>query len=163
MEYRWRKVDETWRKVEDYNFEMKFMSEYNHTIDPKGRLIIPTKFRCGLGNTFVITKGIDQCLYFYPASEWEVIEEKLSAIPLTNRDGRKFARFMLGGAAEVDMDAQGRILLPGYLREYAKVIKDTVMVGMGNHVEFWAKEAYEAAGENIDIDSLAESLDGLGI
>ncbi len=156
-------MDEIWRNVEDFSFKMKFMSEYNHTIDPKGRLIIPAKFRCGLGNSFVITKGIDKCLYFYPTEEWDKIEEKLSAIPLTNRDGRKFARFMLGGAAEVDMDTQGRILLPGYLREYAGVLKDAVMVGMGNHVEFWAKEAYDTAGENLDIDAIAESLDGIGI
>ena len=93
MEYRWRKVDELWQKVEA-QFEMRFMSEYNHTMDPKGRLIIPTKFRCGLGDSFVIAKGIDRCLYFYPAKEWEAIEEKLSSIPLTNRDGRKFARFI---------------------------------------------------------------------
>ena len=75
MEYRWRKVDEIWRNVEGFSFKMKFMSEYNHTIDPKGRLIIPAKFRCGLGNSFVITKGIDKCLYFYPTEEWDKIEE----------------------------------------------------------------------------------------
>lgn len=142
---------------------MSFKSEYNHTIDPKGRLVIPTKFRPGLGNSFVITKGIDKCLYFYPADAWEEMEDKLSKIPLTNKAGRTFARFMVGGASEVDMDAQGRILLPGYLREYAEILKETVMVGMVDHVELWSKERFEAAGEDIDIDAIAEGLQDLGI
>ncbi|MBQ1488531.1 MAG: division/cell wall cluster transcriptional repressor MraZ [Lachnospiraceae bacterium] len=142
---------------------MSFKSEYNHTIDPKGRLVIPTKFRPGLGNSFVITKGIDKCLYFYPVDAWEEMEDKLAKIPLTNKAGRTFARFMIGGAAEVDMDAQGRILLPAYLREYAEIIKDTVMIGMVNHVELWAKELRDAASEDVDINEIAESLDGLGI
>ena len=140
---------------------MRFISEYNHTIDPKGRLIIPAKYRNDLGKSFVISKGVDRCLYFYPVKEWEVIEAKLSAIPITNENGRKFARFMLGGAADVDMDSQGRILVPGYLREYAQINKDVVMVGMGGRIELWAKEKFTAASEDDDINQIAASLDGI--
>lgn len=94
-----------------------FMGEYNHTIDAKGRLIIPSKFREVLGEEFVITKGLDGCLFVYDNQEWNAFEEKLKALPLNKKDNRQFVRFFLAGAAEVEVDKQGRILVPGNLRD----------------------------------------------
>ena len=98
-----------------------FMGEYNHTIDAKGRLIIPSKFRETLGDTFVVTKGLDGCLFVYDNVEWNVFEEKLKSLPITNKDARQFARFFLAGAAEVEVDKQGRILVPNVLRDFAEL------------------------------------------
>ncbi|MBQ9863041.1 MAG: division/cell wall cluster transcriptional repressor MraZ, partial [Lachnospiraceae bacterium] len=98
-----------------------FMGEYNHTVDEKGRLIIPSKFREELGNEFVITKGLDDCLFIYNNTEWRALEDKLRALPLTNKNARTFARFMLGGAATVELDKQGRILIPQVLRTFASL------------------------------------------
>ena len=96
-----------------------FMGEYNHTIDAKGRLIIPSRFREVLGDDFVVTKGLDGCLFVYDNTEWSAFEEKLKALPLMNKESRKFVRFFLAGAANVEVDKQGRILIPSVLREFA--------------------------------------------
>ena len=96
-----------------------FIGEYNHTIDAKGRLIVPSKFRELLGSEFVVTKGLDGCLFVYPNEEWVTIEEKFKSIPLTTKDARKFSRFFFAGATSCEVDRQGRILLPQVLREYA--------------------------------------------
>ena len=109
-----------------------FMGEYNHTVDTKGRLIVPSKFREQLGDEFVVTKGLDGCLFVYSKSEWENIEEKFRNVPLTTKDARKFARFFFAGAASCEVDKQGRILLPVVLREYAGIEKDVVSVGVFN-------------------------------
>ena len=101
-----------------------FMGEYNHTVDAKGRLIVPSKFREQLGDEFVITKGLDNCLFVYYNSEWAALEEKLRALPITNTAGRKFSRFLLGSAATCEVDKQGRILLPAVLRDFAGIDKD---------------------------------------
>ena len=101
------------------------MGEYNHTIDTKGRIIIPSKFRDTLGDDFVITKGLDGCLFVYDKTEWQVFEEKLKSLPLTNKDARQFVRFFLAGAALVEVDKQGRVLIPLVLREFAGIEKDT--------------------------------------
>ena len=107
-----------------------FMGEYNHTIDAKGRLIVPSKFREKLGNEFIATKGLDGCLFVYPNEEWANIEEKFRNIPLTTKDARKFSRFFFAGAAVCEVDKQGRILLPQVLREFADLQKDAVLVGV---------------------------------
>ena len=112
-----------------------FMGEYNHTVDAKGRLIVPSKFREQLGDEFVVTKGLDGCLFVYENTEWKALEEKLHALPLTNANARKFSRFFLAGATTCEVDKQGRILLPAVLREFAKIDKDAVLVGVGSRME----------------------------
>ena len=101
-----------------------FMSEYNHTLDTKGRLIIPAKFRETLGEEFVISKGMDGCLFVYAGDDWNAFEQKLTSLPLINKEARQFARFFLAGAATVEVDKQGRILLPAHLREFAGLEKE---------------------------------------
>ena len=116
-----------------------FIGEYSHTIDAKGRLIVPSKFREQLGEEFVVTKGLDGCLFVYENSEWKSFEEKLHALPLTNANARKFTRFFLAGASACELDRQGRILIPAVLREFAKLEKDVVLVGVGSRIEIWNK------------------------
>ena len=140
-----------------------FMGEYNHTVDAKGRLIVPSKFREQLGDEFVVTKGLDGCLFVYENTEWKALEEKLHALPLTNANARKFSRFFLAGATTCEVDKQGRILLPAVLREFAKIEKDAVMVGVGNRIEIWSKEFWMSANVYDDMDEIAESMEGLGI
>lgn len=140
-----------------------FMGEYNHTVDAKGRLIIPSKFRESLGETFVVTKGLDGCLFVYDNKEWTLFEEKLKSLPLTNKDARKFVRFFLAGAAEVEVDKQGRILLPANLREYAGMEKDVVLIGVASRVEIWSRERYEGTAAYEDMDEIAEHMSELGL
>ncbi|MDR0948306.1 MAG: division/cell wall cluster transcriptional repressor MraZ [Lachnospiraceae bacterium] len=140
-----------------------FMSQYNHTLDPKGRLSIPAKFRESLGEEFVVTRGMDACLYVYANEEWSVLAKKLTSLPLTNKEARKFARFMLSGAATVEVDKQGRILLPVNLRTYADLEKDVVLVGVGSRIEIWSKENWETADADNDMDSIALSMENLGL
>lgn len=141
-----------------------FMGEYNHTVDEKGRLIIPSKFREELGNEFVVTKGLDGCLFAYDMKEWGILEEKLRSLPLTNKDARAFSRYMLAGAAQVEIDKQGRALVPSLLRTFAGIEKDVVLIGVASRFEIWSKEKWEAA--NLDADDgelLAEKMENLGI
>lgn len=140
-----------------------FMGEYSHTVDEKGRLIIPSKFREELGNEFVITKGLDGCLFAYDNSEWSSLEEKLRALPLTNKDARKFARFMLAGAAQVEIDKQGRILIPQVLRSFAELEKDVVLIGVASRIEIWDRTRYEEASDFDNMDDIAEKMADLGI
>lgn len=140
-----------------------FMSEYNHTVDAKGRLIIPSKFREVLGEEFVVSKGMDGCLFVYANDAWAEFEQKLTSLPLINKEARKFARFFLAGAAQVELDKQGRILLPASLREFAGLEKDVVLVGVGSRIEIWNKEKYEEMGEDMDMDDIAASMEGLGL
>lgn len=142
-----------------------FMGEYNHTIDAKGRLIIPSKFRETLGDTFVVTKGLDGCLFVYDNVEWNVFEEKLKSLPITNKDARQFARFFLAGAAEVEVDKQGRILVPNVLRDFAELNKDVVLIGVASRIEIWSKERFEGITACEDMDEIAEHMAefGLGI
>ncbi len=119
------------------------MGEFQHSIDDKGRIIIPAKFRDLLGNSFVVTRGLDQCLFVYPSQEWEVLEQKLKALPLMKSDARAFTRFFFSGATECEWDKQGRVNLPGNLRQYAKLEKDCVVLGVSNRVEIWSKNTWE--------------------
>ncbi len=140
-----------------------FMGEYNHTVDEKGRLIIPAKYREELGNEFVVTKGLDGCLFAYGLSEWQVLEEKLRALPLTNKDARAFARFMLAGAASVEIDKQGRILLPQVLRNFAEIEKEVVLIGVASRFEIWNRTRWEENSIDDNVEELAEKMENLGI
>ena len=140
-----------------------FMGEYNHTIDAKGRVIVPSKFRELLGEEFVVTKGLDGCLFVFPNDEWQNFENKLKTLPLTNKDARHFVRFFLAGAATVDTDKQGRILLPGVLREFAVLEKDVVLVGVASRVEIWSREKWEASNSFEDMEEIAEHMSDLGL
>lgn len=142
-----------------------FMGEYNHSIDTKGRLIVPAKFREQLGETFVVTKGLDGCLWVFAPDEWEEFSEKLRSLPVANKEARKFARFFLAGAAEVETDKLGRILIPQVLRDYAALEKDVALVGTGNRVEIWAQDAWEENSTFDNMDDIAEHMGewGFGI
>ncbi len=140
-----------------------FMGEYNHTVDAKGRLIVPSKFRELLGEEFVVTKGLDGCLFIYPKEEWAHIEEKFREVPLTTKDARKFTRFFFAGAATCEVDKQGRILLPQVLREYAQIEKDIISVGVLNRVEIWSKDRWDAESSFDDMDEIAEHMADLGL
>ncbi|MBT2722551.1 division/cell wall cluster transcriptional repressor MraZ [Neobacillus sp. C211] len=120
-----------------------FMGEYHHSIDNKGRMIVPSKFRDELGEMFIITRGLDQCLFGYPISEWELIEEKLKGLPLTKKDARAFTRFFFSGATESELDKQGRINIPAPLLQYAKLEKECVILGVSNRIEIWSKQIWE--------------------
>ena len=119
-----------------------FMGEFQHTIDGKGRLIVPAKFRETLGDKFVATKGLDNCLFVYPLGEWQALEQKLKSLPFTRADARAFVRFFFSGATECEIDKQGRILLPANLREYAKLDKDVVVLGVSSRVEIWSADEW---------------------
>jgi MraZ protein len=140
-----------------------FMGEYNHTIDPKGRVIVPSKFRDALGEEFVVTKGLDGCLFVYDNKEWSAFEEKLKGLPVTNKDARSFVRFFLAGATTVEVDKQGRILLPGVLREFAALTKDVVLIGVASRVEIWSKERWDGTANFDDMEAIAEHMAELGL
>lgn len=139
-----------------------FMGEYSHTIDAKGRLIVPSKFREGLGDSFVVTKGFDGCLYAYDMEEWTKLEEKMKNLPMSHKDIRKISRFFLAGATLAEVDKQGRILLPAVLREFAQITKDVVLLGVGNRIEIWSKENWEREENFDDMDEVAERMADMG-
>ena len=140
-----------------------FMGEYNHTIDAKGRLIIPAKFRETLGEEFILTKGLDGCLSIYPMDEWESFEEKLKALPLTDKNARAFLRFFVAGATSCELDRQGRILVPSTLREFAGLEKEVVLTGSLTRIEIWSKEKWLENSNYDDMDSIAASMQEKGI
>lgn len=140
-----------------------FMGEYNHTIDVKGRLIIPAKFREVLGDEFVVTKGMDGCLFVFDNSEWQVFAEKLRSLPMIDKEVRQFTRFFLAGAASVEVDKQGRILLPSVLRDFAGITKDTVLIGVGSRIEIWSKDRWEGTVTYQDMDEISTHMVELGI
>lgn len=140
-----------------------YRGEYSHTIDAKGRMSIPSKLRDALGDSFVVTKALDGCLMAYDLEEWARFEAKLSELPMMNEKVRKIVRHFTGGAVDADVDGQGRILIPANLREYAGLIKDTVVVGMGNRVEIWSKDKYDTEATYDDMNELAGALEEMGI
>ena len=142
-----------------------FIGEYQHSLDSKGRIIIPSKFRGELGYEFVITKGLDNCLFVYPQEEWTILEDKLKSLPLTNRDARAFIRFFFSGASESNLDKQGRVLIPQNLREHSKIDKDAVVIGVSTRLEIWSKEIWEdyIDEDNLSYDAIAERMAELGI
>lgn len=142
-----------------------FIGEYNHTIDSKGRLIVPSKFRETLGDEFVVTKGLDGCLFVYPMDEWIAFSNKLKELPLTKKDARQFSRFFLAGAAQCEVDKQGRILLPAVLREFAGLEKEAVLVGVSSRIEIWSRSNWENISDVDveDMDNIAEHMEDIGI
>lgn len=137
-----------------------FMGEHQHSIDDKGRLIIPSKFREALGDTFIVTRGLDNCLFIYPMSEWSVLEQKLKALPLMKSDARAFTRFFFSGATECELDKQGRVNLPKHLCEYAKLDKECMVLGVSSRVEIWSKETWAGYYEQSEqaFNEIAEKL-----
>ena len=142
---------------------MGFIGEYNHTVDAKGRVIVPSKFREILGDEFIVTKGLDHCLCAYENSEWDKFEKKLADLPTNSRDTRQLTRFFLAGATACEVDKQGRILLPAVLRTFAQIEKDAVLVGNGNRVEIGSRDRWTEANNYDDIEDIAEGLEGFSI
>lgn len=142
-----------------------FIGEYEHSVDVKGRMIMPSKLRENIGEKFIITKGLDKCLFAYSKSEWTNFEEKLKTLPLTNKNARDFVRFFLSGAVECEIDKQGRFLVPANLRTYANIDKEIVIIGVGTRLEIWNKESWTnySSEENISADEIAENMTMLGI
>jgi len=142
-----------------------FIGEYTHNVDQKGRLAIPVKFRAHLSGGAVITHGLDRCLFLYTQKDWEVLAQKLVALPISQSNSRAFARLMLAGAMDVQLDAQGRILIPDYLRPYAGVSKKAVLAGLYNRIEVWNEkrwQEYKLKTEK-ESDEIAEKMRELGI
>ncbi|MEK7657792.1 MAG: division/cell wall cluster transcriptional repressor MraZ [Patescibacteria group bacterium] len=142
-----------------------FIGEFQHNLDLKSRIAVPAKFRPKLSGGAIITRGLDHCLFVFANKEWEVLAQKLIALPLAQANSRAFVRLMLAGAMDVEIDKQGRILIPDYLREYATLRKETIIAGLYNRIEIWDAETwkqYKAKTESAS-DEIAEKLSELGI
>ncbi len=141
------------------------LGEYEHSIDTKGRIAVPAKLRESLGTRFMITKGLDGCLFVYDMEQWQLLENKLAALPMSRKTARDFTRFLFGGACEAECDKQGRVLLPVNLRRYANLDKDAVIVGVGSRAEIWDAAKWQQYNEESaeDVSELAEQLADLGI
>lgn len=139
-----------------------FMGEFNHSVDAKGRIIIPSKFREDLGEEFVITLGLDGCLFAYPENEWALFVEKLKTLPGT-KEARQLQRYFMAGAAACETDKQGRILIPAKLRDSAELEKDIVFVGVLNKIEIWSKKRWDKNNDYDDVDAIAERMSDYGI
>ena len=141
------------------------IGEYEHSLDVKGRLILPAKIREDMGDKFIVTKGLDGCLFGFSQNEWTNFEEKLKTLPLTNKNARDFVRFFLSGATECEIDKQGRFLIAGNLREYANLEKDAIIIGVGTRIEIWNREKWKSynSDENISADEIAENMTMFGI
>lgn len=139
-----------------------FMGSYDHSLDAKGRVIIPSKFREALGDHFVITKSLDPCLCVYDMPAWERFVQKLSGLPYNTRKQRELVRYFMSTATEVELDKQGRILLPQKLRAHAHIEKNVVMMGVGARIEIWDPETFETSGISDDMNDIAEELLGNG-
>ena len=142
-----------------------FIGEYNHNLDNKGRLAVPVKFRDDLKKGVVITKGLDGCLFLYTMSEWKILAEKLSKLPISQSNTRAFARLMLAGAMDVQVDKQGRVVLPDYLRKYASLKKKIIIGGLYNRLEIWDENNWEKYKNKTEKESgdIAEKLGELGV
>ncbi len=151
-------MDESGREV-----GAAFKGEYSHSIDAKGRLIIPSKFREILGDQFVVTKGFDGCLFVFATEGWEAFEEKLQALPMDKPEARVLGRFFISGAIDAELDKQGRILLPTNLLAHAGIEKEAVIAGVGNRAEIWSKEKWTAASTFDNIDEIAAKMSEYGL
>lgn len=139
-----------------------FLGQHQHSLDNKGRITIPAKFRDELGEVFVCTQGLDNCIFIYPLDEWQRLANKLRELPFTSGDVRSFARFFFSGAAELETDKNGRAVLPAHLREYAGIDKDFLIVGVGSRVEIWSVQNW-ARYNQATASTVAKIADGLGI
>ncbi|MDI6631328.1 MAG: division/cell wall cluster transcriptional repressor MraZ [Thermoanaerobacteraceae bacterium] len=137
-----------------------FIGEFTHALDAKNRLFIPARFREGLGDRFIVTKGLDRCLFGFPLAEWGKLEKRLYRLPFARADARAFARLFFSGAAELEVDKQGRVLIPANLREYAGLVKDVIILGVSTRVEFWAQEEWErySAQTQAAYEEIAEKI-----
>ena len=142
---------------------MSFTGEYHHNLDAKGRLIIPARFRDQLGDEFTVTRSLDGCLAMYASKEWQELEEKLNALPMTNEKARSLKRFLLGSAVSCELDKQGRILLPQVLRDRAGLDKDITLLGVGDHIEILDTSTYEEKFSFDDEAALEADWEGLGV
>ncbi len=141
------------------------IGEYEHSLDVKGRLIMPAKLREDIGDKFIVTKGLDGCLFGFSQKEWNNFEEKLKTLPLTNKNARDFVRFFLSGAIECEIDKQGRFLIASNLREYAELDKEVMITGVGTRIEIWDREKWKKynSEENLSADQIAENMANLGM
>ncbi len=141
------------------------IGEYEHSVDQKGRLIMPSKLRGELGDRFIVTKGLDGCLFVYSLKEWEVFENKLKALPISNKNARDFTRFFLAGAMECEVDKQGRFLITNNLREFAELTKDVIIIGLTTRLEIWDKKKWQqcSSTDNISPEEIAEKMSELGL
>ena len=142
-----------------------FICEYSHNLDDKGRLAIPAKFRAALKKGAVVTRGLDSCLFLYTRSEWQKLAQKLAALPISQANSRAFARLMLAGAMDVEVDKQGRVILPEYLRQFAGLKKSTVIAGLYSRLEIWdeTKWAMYKGQTEAESGSIAERMAELGV
>ncbi|MCJ7667654.1 MAG: division/cell wall cluster transcriptional repressor MraZ [Anaerolineae bacterium] len=142
-----------------------FLGEYSHTIDSKGRLTIPAKFRAELAQGMVVTRGLDRCLLVYPLPEWDKLAQRINGLPITQKDARTFTRLTYSGAIHCEPDRQGRILLPQYLREYAGIDNESVVIGLYARLEIWNPIRWEGVRKKVEEegDIIAEQLADLGI
>lgn len=142
-----------------------FIGEYQHNLDTKGRITMPSKFREELGNTFYITKGMDGCLFVFPEEEWIEMDKKIKGLRLSRKDARGIARLFYAGAIDVSLDKMGRVLLPGNLRKYASLNKEAIVIGVSSRVEIWDKDRWQSYNDDEDFnyDILTESMADLDI
>ncbi|MDR5658023.1 division/cell wall cluster transcriptional repressor MraZ [Serpentinicella sp. ANB-PHB4] len=142
-----------------------FIGEFNHNIDSKGRISMPSRFREELGTNFIVTKGLDNCLFVYSMEEWKILENKLKTLPMTNKDARAFVRFFFSGAAECELDNQGRIRIPNNLREHALLEKESIIIGVATRIEIWSQENWEIYNNqsHLSYDDIASKMEELGI
>jgi len=141
-----------------------FIGEYQHSIDAKGRVIVPSKFRDELGCRFILTKGLDNCLFIFSQEEWKKFEDKLTNLPVASKDARAFVRYFFSSAVECEIDKQGRMTIPQNLKEHAKIEREVVTIGVMSRVEIWSKPQWLNYGdENLSYDEIAEKMAELGI
>lgn len=139
------------------------MGEYEHTIDSKGRISMPAKLRKDMGDIFILTKGLDGCLFAFSQEEWSNFETKLKSLPLSDKNARNFVRFFLAGATECEIDKQGRFLIPSNLRQAGSLKKEVVIIGVGIRLEIWNKTIWKSKDEEISAEEIAENMTMLGI
>ena len=139
------------------------IGEYEHSLDAKGRLIMPAKLRQDMGDKFIVTKGLDGCLFAFSLEEWTNFETKLKSLPLSDKNARNFVRFFLAGATECEIDKQGRFLIPGNLRKDANLEKEAIIIGVGTRLEIWDRQTWTKKDEEISADEIAENMTMLGI
>jgi len=142
-----------------------FMGEYQHSLDEKGRLIIPARFREDLGEHFIVTRGLDHCLFVYPLAQWKILEEKIRELPTSHAETRSFVRMFFSGAVETELDKQGRVVIPQHLREHANIQKDVFVIGVSSKVEIWAKDHWESYSTQAQqsYEVIAETIINIGI
>lgn len=139
------------------------IGEYEHSLDIKGRLIMPAKLREDIGEKFIITKGLDGCLFAFSLEEWKNFEQKLRTLPISNKDARAFSRFFFAGAMDCEIDKQGRFLISNNLRSFAGLEKEVVIIGMDSRIEIWSKQKWQNTDDDISADEIAEKMEMLGI